>query len=112
MIDIERVGYLVNLLKETLTDSYLLGFNNKTNVIIFRPEKTKEIKDVLSLNSAHHEGICYFFFGFSVAVWEDVYDVIGFKGEPVCCVEIFEGCEINKEFYWRYKEDAIGKIKR
>jgi hypothetical protein len=112
MIDLERVGYLVDLLKKALSDSYLLGFNNKTYVVVFNPEKIAEIKTLLEKNCATCEGICYYFFGFSVVIWEDVYDVIGFKGESVCCVEIFEGKEINKEFYWRYKENAVGKIKR
>ena len=112
MIDVERAGYLIDLIKKNLFDSYLLSYANKTYVIIFRSEKVDEIKRLLEINSARCEGICYYFFGFSVAVWEDVYDVIGFKGESVCCVEIFDGSEINKEFYWRYKEDAVGKIRR
>ena len=105
MIDLERAGYLISLLKEKLSDSYLLGFNNKTYVIVFKPEKTSDVKTLLEENSATYSGICYFFFGFSVALWEDVFDVIGFKGEIVSCIEVFEGAQINKEFYWRHKED-------
>jgi hypothetical protein len=112
MVDIERIGYLVNLIKEKLSDSYLLGLNSKTYVIVFKPEKLEEVKKILEVNSASYGGVCFYFFGYSVALWDDLYDVIGFKGEGVCCVEIFDGSEINKEFYWRHKDNQLAKIKR
>lgn len=112
MIDIERVDYLLKLVKEKLSSSYLLGFNNKTYVVVFEPQKTEELKNLLEENCATHEGICYYFFGFSVAMWEDVCDMIGFKGEHVCCIEVFEGYKINREFYWRHKAEEKQKVRR
>lgn len=112
MIDLERFGYLVNLIREKLSDSYLLGFNNKTYVIVFKPEKLEEVKQILETTSADYGGICFYYFGYSVALWDDLYDVIGFKGENVCCLEIFDGNNINKEFYWRYTDDTISRMLR
>jgi hypothetical protein len=96
----KNIAGIIDSIREILKESYLLSYSNATHVVLFRPDKHDEIKDLLSELAVHHEGCCFYFKDFSVALWQDVEDAIGFQGESVCCVEFFEK-EINRNFHWR-----------
>jgi len=99
MIDISEIP--IALIKKKLNGSYLLGFNNKSYVIVFKPNKYGSLDKFLSKSSLTHEGCCYYFNGYSIALWDDLTDVIGFHDEHVCCLEIFQGNNITRDFYYR-----------
>jgi hypothetical protein len=95
-----QLDLLIVNIRNILKDFYLLSFKLRTFVIIFLPEKYEELQFFLANHSEHHAGCCYYFSKYSVALWQDLEDVIGFKNEVVCVIEIFEE-KINRDFYWR-----------
>lgn len=84
--------------------SYLISFFSKTIVVVFKPCVYDDMVMFLKESCESSAGCCYYFTGYSVALWQDIEDVIGFRDEVVCVMEIFlNGDKINREFYWRAK---------
>jgi hypothetical protein len=108
LIDTQKIAKIVETLREILGKSYLLSYTNATHVLLFLPEKHDEVKKLLHIECRHDEGCCYYFKDFSVALWQDVDDAVGFQGDVVCCVEFFEK-EVNRDFHWRKRPPAFQK---
>ena len=111
MIDTHKFEKMVDTIRQVLGNSYLLSYGAETYVLLFLPEKYKEIKNLLSNLTDRCEGCCYYFKDFSVALWQDVEDAVGFQGESVCCVEFFEG-EVNRNFHWRRKQTPTVTVQK
>jgi len=108
VINTQKFAKIIEPIRGILKESYLLSYTNSTHVLLFKPDRHNEVKDLLSKSTDRHEGCCFYFKDFSVALWQDVEDAIGFQGDPVCCVEFFEN-EINRNFHWRKKPPAVQK---
>jgi DNA-directed RNA polymerase subunit RPC12/RpoP len=108
VIDTQKFAKIIESIRGILKKSYLLSYTNSTHVLLFQSSKHDEVKDLLSKLADRYEGCCFYFKDFSVALWQDVEDAIGFQGDPVCCVEFFEN-EINRNFHWRKKPPAVQK---
>jgi hypothetical protein len=105
MIDMQKYAEIMEIIRKNLNDSYLLSYTDTTHVLFFLPDKHDEIKELLCRKADRFEGCCYYFKNFSVALWQDVDDAIGFRGETICCIEFFED-EINRNFHWRKKQPS------
>jgi hypothetical protein len=97
---LDNLESLASLIKNELKDSFLMSFYLKTYVIDFKPDKYDQLSHFLAILSKKHAGCCYYFDGYSVALWQDLENVVGFNNEIVCCAEIFEGDKIEKDFYF------------
>jgi hypothetical protein len=105
VVNIEKYQTTIDAMKKVLGNSYLLSYTTFTHIILFLPGKYDKIKELLHSDAVRYEGCCYYFKNFSVALWQDVEDAVGFQGEIVCCAEFFEG-KINRDFHWRKPKQA------
>jgi hypothetical protein len=102
VIDTQKISKILEAVGKLLSDSYLLSYTNGTHVVLFLPDKHDEVKGLLSKEAGKFEGCCFYFDDFSVALWQDVDDAVGFQGETICCLEFFEDT-ITRNFHWRKK---------
>jgi hypothetical protein len=105
VVDAQKYATIIDSVRKLLDDSYLLSYTDGTHVLFFLPEKHDHVKELLSREAVKFEGCCYYFDGYSAALWQDVEDAVGFRGETICCLEFFEE-KITRDFHWRKKPDS------